>query len=147
MKINNTTEKIIINNLGPLKSCDYLVLNDGSKKAFFIELKGSNVSEAIPQFEGAIKKLSSELLNYSFKFRIISSKCKTHEIMDSKITTFKKKYGSEALIIKTQEYKENIKKSSRFENFYFLFSTYYCNKKKSTPEQELNKSFHLTQIT
>ena len=90
------------------KSCDYLVLNDDSKKAFFIELKGSNVSEAIPQFEGAIKKLSSELLNYSFKFRIISSKCKTHEIMDSKITTFKKKYGSGALIIKTQEYKENI---------------------------------------
>ena len=84
MKINNTTEKIIINNLGPLKSCDYLVLNDDSKK------------------------LSSELLNYSFKFRIISSKCKTHEIMDSKITTFKKKYGSGALIIKTQEYKENI---------------------------------------
>ena len=109
MKINNTTEKIIINNLGPPKSCDYLVLNDGSKKAFFIELKGSNVSEAIPQFEGAIKKLSSELLNYSFKFRIISSKCKTHEIMDSKITTFKKKYGSGALIIKTQECKENKK--------------------------------------
>lgn len=90
------------------KSCDYLVLNDDSKKAFFIELKGSNVSEAIPQFEGAIKKLKSELLNYSLKFRIISSKCKTHEIRDSKITTFKKKYGSGALIIKTQEYKENI---------------------------------------
>ena len=144
--MNNTTEKIIINNLGPLKSCDYLVLNDGSKKAFFIELKSLNVSEAIPQFEGTIKKLSSELLNYSFKFRIISSKCKTHEIMDSKITTFKKKYGSGALIIKTQEYKENIKKSSRFENFYFLFSTYYCNKKKSTPEQEQSKSFHLKQI-
>lgn len=106
--MNNTTEKIIINNLGPLKSCDYLILNDDNKKAFFIELKSSNVSEAIPQFEGAIKKLSSELLNYSFKFRIISSKCKTHEIMDSKITTFKKKYGSGALIIKTQEYKENI---------------------------------------
>lgn len=144
--MNNTTEKIIINNLGPLKSCDYLVLNNGSKKAFFIELKSLNVSEAIPQFEGTIKKLSSELLNYSFKFRIISSKCKTHEIMDSKITTFKKKYGSGALIIKTQEYKENIKKSSRFENFYFLFSTYYYNKKKLTLEQELNKSFHLKQI-
>ena len=143
--MNNTTEKIIINNLGPLKSCDYLVLNDGSKKAFFIELKSLNVSEAIPQFEGTIKKLSSELLNYSFKFRIISSKCKTHEIMDSKITTFKKKYGSGALIIKTQEYKENIKKSSRFENFYFLFSTYYYNKKRLTLEQELNKSFHLKQ--
>ena len=66
--------------------------------------------------------------------------------MDSKITTFKKKYGSGALIIKTQEYKENIKKSSRFENFYFLFSTYYYNKKKSTQEQEQSKSFHLKQI-
>ena len=106
--MNNTTEKIIINNLGPLKSCDYLVLNDGSKKAFFIKLKSLNVSEAILQFERTIKKLSSELLNYSFKFRIISSKCKTHEIVGSKITTFKKKYGSGALIIKTQEYKENI---------------------------------------
>lgn len=90
------------------KSCDYLVLNDDNKKAFFIELKGSNVSEAIPQFEGAIKKLSSELLNYSFKFRIISSKSKSHEIRDSKIISFKKKYGNGALIIKTQEYKENI---------------------------------------
>ena len=38
------------------KTCDYLVLNDDSKKAFFIELKGRNVSEAISQFEGAILK-------------------------------------------------------------------------------------------
>ena len=43
--MNNTTEKIIINNLGPLKSCDYLVLNDGSKKAFFIELKSLNYED------------------------------------------------------------------------------------------------------
>ena len=88
------------------KTCDYLVLNDDSKKAFFIELKGRNVSEAISQFEGAILKTKSELLEYSRKFRIISSKSNTHEIRDSKIIKFQKTYKD--LKIKTKELRESI---------------------------------------
>ncbi|WP_177162831.1 hypothetical protein [uncultured Fusobacterium sp.] len=88
------------------KTCDYLVLNDDSKKAFFIELKGRNVSEAISQFEGAILKTKSELLEYSLKFRIISSKSNTHEIRDSKIIKFQKTYKD--LKIKTKELRESI---------------------------------------
>lgn len=88
------------------KTCDYLVLNDDSKKAFFIELKGRNVSEAISQFEGAILKTKSELLEYSLKVRIISSKSNTHEIRDSKIIKFQKTYKD--LKIKTKELRESI---------------------------------------
>ncbi len=88
------------------KSCDFLVLNDDSKNAFFIELKGRNVSEAISQFEGAMLKIKSELSGYSLKFRIITSKSNTHEINGSKVIGFKKKYKT--LIIKTKELKEKI---------------------------------------
>lgn len=90
------------------KSCDFLVLNDDKKKAFFIELKGSDVSSAIPQLEGALNKVKNEILDYKIYFRIISSKTKTHEVRDSKVIAFKKKYGSNSLVIKTQLYEEDI---------------------------------------
>lgn len=88
------------------KTCDYLILNDDTKKAFFIELKGRNITEAIPQFEGAIAKLKSEIYDYSLFFRIIASKSKTHEIRDSKVLKFKKKYKE--LVIKNIELIESI---------------------------------------
>lgn len=88
------------------KSCDFLVINDDDKKAFFIELKGCNVDEAIPQFEGAVKKLEVELNNYNFSFRIISSKNNTHKINDSKFLKFKKRYRD--ILIRTNEFSEKI---------------------------------------
>lgn len=30
------------------KCCDYLLVNDSSKKAYFIELKGRNIDDAVP---------------------------------------------------------------------------------------------------
>lgn len=81
-------------------------MNDDTKKAFFIELKGRNITEAIPQFEGAVAKLKSEISDYSLFFRIIASKSKTHEIRDSKVLKFKKKYKE--LIIKNIELVESI---------------------------------------
>lgn len=107
LKINNVRQYQLDGNIiKNAKSCDYLVLNDDCKKAFFIELKGRNVSEAVPQLEGAVLKTSSELSGYSFKFRIISSKSNTHEINDSKILKFKKKYKD--VKIKTNELTESI---------------------------------------
>jgi len=37
--------------IGDTKKCDYLVLNDNRRTAYFIELKGSDISGAIKQID------------------------------------------------------------------------------------------------
>ncbi len=96
--------EIIINE----KTCDYLVLNDEDKKAFFIELKGCNITEAFPQFEGAVSKLKNELSGYSYNFRIIATRVGPHTLSDSNCLRFKRKYGANRLVIKVKEYNEKI---------------------------------------
>ncbi len=88
------------------KSCDFLVLNDDDKKAFFIELKGCNINEAIPQFEGAVKKLEAELNGYIYSFRVISSKNNTHNLNNSRFLKFKRKYND--ILTRTNEFSEKI---------------------------------------
>lgn len=82
------------------KCCDYLLVNDSGKKAYFIELKGSNVDEAIPQLEAAERRFCSELRQYVLYYRIVASKARTHEIRKNAFRKFQEKYGSR-LICKT----------------------------------------------
>ena len=72
------------------KCCDYLLINDSTQKAYLIELKGGNVAEAIPQLKAAEQKVKNELLNYSFFYRIIASKARTHEIKRMNFANFNK---------------------------------------------------------
>lgn len=75
------------------KCCDYLLINDTSKKAYFIELKGGNVDEAVVQLEAAAEKCKGELKGYSFWYRIVCSKAKTHKIKSNKYRKFMEKCG------------------------------------------------------
>lgn len=75
-------------------SCDYLLLNDSSKKAYFIELKGENIDEAVDQLEASEKKFAPELGDYKFFYRIVCSKALTHKIHKPKYLKFKEKCGS-----------------------------------------------------
>lgn len=75
-------------------SCDYLLLNDSSKKAYFIELKGENIDEAVDQLEASEKKFAPELGGYKFFYRIVCSKALTHKIHKPKYLKFKEKCGS-----------------------------------------------------
>ncbi|HEV7348154.1 hypothetical protein [Telluribacter sp.] len=57
-----------------IKKCDYLLLDCSYKKAFFIELKGQNLKDAIIQIKSTILELNSKLLTFSFCCRIVQSK-------------------------------------------------------------------------
>ena len=82
------------------KSCDFLLVNDSSKKAYFIELKGENIDEAIDQLEASEKRFAPELKGYTFLYRIVCSKALTHKIQKPTYLKFKEKCGMK---LKTKE--------------------------------------------
>lgn len=73
--------------------CDFLLINDSTQKAYFIELKGKNIDQAISQLEAGKKKFESELHGYSFYFRIVCSKAPTHKVRSTEFRKFQEKYG------------------------------------------------------
>ena len=75
------------------KMCDFLVVNDTSKTAFLIELKGSNIEDAIPQLIAGEKLCFKELPKYIVHLRLICSKARTHKINSKEFRKFKEKYG------------------------------------------------------
>ena len=76
------------------KCCDFLLINDTRRKAYLIELKGGNIDEAVSQLEAGEKKCRNELQGYTFLYRIVCSKAKTHNIRSPKYRKFKEKCGS-----------------------------------------------------
>lgn len=84
------------------KCCDYLLVNDTKGKAYLIELKGGNIDEAVAQLEAGEQICKNELSGYTFFYRIVCSKAKTHKIQGTKFRKFKEKCGSKL------EMKENV---------------------------------------
>lgn len=76
------------------KCCDYLLVNDSRKKAYLIELKGGNIDDAVDQLEAGEQKCKVELEGYSFFYRIVCSKAKTHKIQDNKFRKYREKCGA-----------------------------------------------------
>ncbi len=74
--------------------CDFLLINDTAKKAYFIELKGRHIEEAIPQLESGYDLFRSELAGYEFYFRIVSSKVRTLSLQGNVFRRFRDKWGS-----------------------------------------------------
>lgn len=60
--------------------CDFLLIDETKKKAYFIELKGSDLTEAAKQIEATELALRQELVGYNLQYRIVANKCKTQEI-------------------------------------------------------------------
>lgn len=81
--------------------CDFLLINDTNKNAYFIELKGSQIDKAIDQLEAGEQKCKQELAGYQFYYRIVCSKARTHKINDCKFRKFKEKH------VNTFQMKEN----------------------------------------
>ena len=77
------------------KCCDFLLLNDSLKNAYFIELKGGNIDEAVPQLQGGLKNCKAELSDYTLYFRIVVSKARTHNLQKNVFRKFKEQYGSQ----------------------------------------------------
>ena len=51
--------------------CDYLLLNDEAKRAYYIELKGSDLEKAIQQIDATVRMLQDSLTGYATYRRII----------------------------------------------------------------------------
>ena len=69
-----------------IKKCDFLVLNDNKKDAYFIELKGNDISGAIEQLSQTVKILENDLIGYDKKLRIVfSGKVKSGTVLEWKI--------------------------------------------------------------
>lgn len=81
----------------PEQRCDYLLLNDTRRKAYYIELKGSDIPKAIEQIENTILLLSSSITKYQSFPRIVY-RTGSHKIQDSKVLKWRKKYGERAKI-------------------------------------------------
>jgi hypothetical protein len=81
------------NNLirGNPPKCDDLLLGcDLPKQAFFIELKGSDLTKAISQIKSSIDILKSNLGGYTPHARIVLSAVVKIELMDSRTAAFKR---------------------------------------------------------
>ena len=89
------------------KRCDYIVEVEISAKklAFIIELKGTDIKEAIQQIDATISRLS-QLQSFILYPRIIVNRVNTHKIQDTKIIGFRKKYPN--AVIRVKEYTDNI---------------------------------------
>lgn len=99
-------DKGIIPQNDPEERCDYLLLNDTDKRAYYIELKGSDLEKAIQQIDNTIRLLHSEISSYTVFPRIVYYSG-THDIHGSKVTKWKAKYR-QRVIIRSKKIEENI---------------------------------------
>lgn len=86
--------------------CDFLLVNDTGKKAYYIELKGQNIQKAVEQVLAAERLCSAELKGYLSYFRIIPSKAKTQELQSTVYRRLLSRVGSSRLICKSVQMTE-----------------------------------------
>lgn len=86
--------------------CDYLLVNDTRKDAYYIELKGSDLIKAIQQVEKSIMMFRASLPDYKVFMRIIYHSG-THQMQNSDVLNWKKKHIKDA-VIKERKYEEAI---------------------------------------
>ena len=59
--------------------CDFLLLNDTSKIAYYIELKGKDIGHAAKQLQAGEKLCHDELTDYKSLYRIVARKMQTQK--------------------------------------------------------------------
>lgn len=87
--------------------CDYLLMNEETKTAYLIELKGSDLCWAAKQLDATAKTLAHELLGYTLQYRIVANKCKTQEIESSEFKKYRLAW-KRCLVYKTTRLSEDI---------------------------------------
>ncbi len=71
--------------------CDYLFLSCDTATAFFIELKGSDLSHAIDQINQSIDQLVGNMSGTAINARVVLSKTQTPDLRTPKYKKFKQK--------------------------------------------------------
>lgn len=74
--------------------CDFLLMNEDTKTAWLIELKGSDLTKAARQLENTEKILHQQLLPYCVNYRIVANKCKTQGINTAEFRKYQKQWGN-----------------------------------------------------
>ena len=85
--------------------CDYLLLNDEAKRAYYIELKGSDLEKAIQQIEATVQMFQTSLSGYTTYRRIIYFSGTT-DIRGSAVQRWKAKHHT--AVIRRRLYSEAI---------------------------------------
>lgn len=85
-------------NAGELR-CDYMILNDDTKKVYLIELKASKVKHGVEQLDNTEKMFRNELKGYTFNKRLVfSGKSATHGVMSSELRRWQERGGKVASV-------------------------------------------------
>ena len=96
-----------------VERCDWLLLNEDSKNAYYIELKGSDIPKAIHQIESTEKQLKDELIEYQSLYRIVY-KSGSHNVRGSNVIKWIEKCGKtrdgeiKRAIVSQMKYEEKI---------------------------------------
>ena len=81
-------------------ACDFIVTNEETSTAYLIELKGNKVADAAVQLMATADNLKRVLGNYeTLNFRIVASKCKTHQVEDTSVRKLRKRYKKAGQVI------------------------------------------------
>ena len=86
--------------------CDYLLLNDTRRKAYYIELKGKDVKKAVDQVLAGEKLCREELQGYLSYYRIVTSRSPTHNNAPKNLRNLQDRYGTKRVICKTRKIEE-----------------------------------------
>lgn len=96
----------VIPSTNPAKRCDFLVLNDESETAYYIELKGSDILYAVEQIITTESYCKDSVKGYKSFYRVIYRSA-THDVRGSKALALKRQFKGQ-LIIKENMLEENI---------------------------------------
>ena len=88
------------------KKCDYLVENETAKDAYFVELKGADISTAFKQLLETLCLFATETKGYSIHSRVVCSKVVTHNLYGTEYRSLKKKCRD--VQFKTRKFEEEI---------------------------------------
>ena len=98
---------------GDEQRCDFLLLNDTKKTAYYIELKGSDIRKAIDQIKNTERLVRDSIKEYNPFYRIVY-KSGTHNVHSNKVIQWKEKCGRDAkskklrAVVSQTSYSENI---------------------------------------
>lgn len=87
--------------------CDYLLLNDDRKRAYYIELKGSDIRKAMQQIDASVAMLQPDHPGYTVYRRIVYYSG-SHEVQSSEVLRWKAKHGPKLVKIKSRKMEEDI---------------------------------------
>ena len=87
--------------------CDYLLLNDDRKSAYYIELKGSDIRKATQQIDASIAMLKADHPGYTVHCRIVYYSG-SHEVQSSEVLRWIRKHNPKLVKIKSLKMVEDI---------------------------------------